>query len=258
MENRTKDSQSGDMETKDRQPIWGESDCSPRCRRRRFRLSPIAALGIASMALAIGFGLENNWFEAGHRGQQTRSLTEAVDISLQRLMRTRVARRLEREHRLIATLFDKRPTVDDELGRLRANRLYVIIREMMTQHLRNEGYDRVSLKPIQDSTVFMLSDDVELSLNKFLHSVRTAFPAPNEKVATYLENQEQIFGSAIVTQRNVKRYDAAFYLLINLLCEFPDDLEIVAGAVSFDCEHRDEIENRVPRGRPRVLAHPKD
>ena len=258
MENRRQDSQSADMETKDRKPIWGECDCSPRCRRPRFRLSPIAALGIASMALAIGFGLENNWFDSGLRGQQTRSLAEAVDISLQRLMRTRVAQRLEREHRLIATPFDKRASVDDELGRLRAHRLYARIREMMAQHLRNEGYDRVSIKRTQDPTVFMLSNDAELSLDTFLHSVRTAFPAPNEKVAAYLRNQEQIFGSAIVTQRNVERYDSALYFLINLHCEFPDDLETVTGAVSFDCEHREESENLAPRGRPPVLADPKD
>ena len=258
MENRRKDSQSGDMETEDRKPIWGECDSSPRCRRRRFRLSPIAALGIASMTLAIGFGLENNPFESGHGEQQTRSLAEAVDISLQQQMRTRVAQRLEREHRLIASPFDKRPTVDDELGRLRAHRLYVIIREMMTQHLRNEGYDRVSLKRTLGPTVFMLSDDVKFSLNKFLHSVRATFPVPNEKVAVYLAKEEQIFGSAIVTQRDVERYDAAFYFLINLLCEFPDDLETMTGAVSFDCEHREEIENRAPRGRPRALADPKD
>jgi hypothetical protein len=95
-------------------------------------------------------------------------------------------------------------------------------------------------------------------LNKFLHSVRTAFPAPNEKVAAYLGNEEQIFGSAIVTQRNVERYDAAFYFLINLLSEFPDDLEILTGTVSFDYERREEIENRVPGGQPRFLADPKD
>jgi hypothetical protein len=258
MENRRKDSQSGDMETEDRKPIWGECDSSPRCRRRRFRLSPIAALGIASTALAIGFGFENNWFDSGLRGQQTRSLAEAVDISVQRLIRTRVAERLEREHRLIASSFDKHPTVDDELGRLRANRLYVRIRETMTQHLLHEGYDRVSLKPTLDPKVFMLSDDVEFSLNKFIHSARTTFPAPNEKVATYLENEEQIVGSAIVTQYNVERYDAAFYFLINLFYEFPDDLVTVTDAVSFDCEHREEIENRDPRGRPRVLVDPKD
>jgi hypothetical protein len=258
MENRRKDSQSGDMETANRNPLCGECDRSSRCRWPRFRLGPITAVGIASMALAIGFGLESNPFEPGLPEQQTRSLAEAVDISLQRLMRTRVAQRLARESRLIASRFEKRATVDTELARLRAHPLYVRIREMMTQHLRNEGYDRVSIKRTRDPTVFMLSDEVELSLNKFLHLVRTAFPAPNEKVAAYLGNQEQIFGTAIVTQRDVERYDAAFYFLINLLCEFPDDLETVTGAVSFDSERRDEIENRVPGGRPRVLADPKD
>jgi hypothetical protein len=254
MENRRKESQSGDMETKDRKPIWGECDFSPRYRRRRFRLSPIAALGIASTALAIGFGLENNPFESGHGEQQTRSLPEAVDISLQRLMRMRVAQRLEREHRLIAPRFDKRATVDDELGRLRAHRLYVIIRNMMTQHLRNEGYERVSIKRTQDPTVYMLSDDAVFSLNRFLHSVRAAFTVQNEKVVVYLGKEEQIFGSAIVTQRSVKRYDAPFYLLINLLCDFPDDLDAVAGTVSFNCEHREEIADQAPR----VLTNPKD
>ena len=65
-------------------------------------------------------------------------------------------------------------------------------------------------------------------------------------------------GPRYVTQRDVECYDAAFYFLINLLCEFPDDLETVTGAVTFDSEGRDEIENRVPGGRPRVRADPKD
>lgn len=183
MENRQNDSRSGDTGAKCRKPICGECDCSPRCRWPRFRLSPIAAVGIASLALAIGFGLTNNLFEAGVREQQTRSASEAVDISLERLMRSRVAQRLEREHQPIGSRFEKRPTVDDELDRLRAHPLYAIMSDMMTQHLRNEGYDRVSIKRTQDTAVLMLSDDVEFSLNKFLHLVRTAFPAPNEKVA---------------------------------------------------------------------------
>jgi Protein of unknown function (DUF642) len=45
----------------------------------------------------------------------------------------------------------------------------------------------------QNPAVFMLSDDVEFSLNKFLHLARTTFPAPNEKVAAYLATQEQIY-----------------------------------------------------------------
>jgi hypothetical protein len=210
------------------------------------------------MALAIGFGLENNPLEPGVREQETRSLAEAVDISLQRLMRSRVAQGLEREHRLIRSPFEKGPTVDDELARLRARPLYAIISDMMTQHLRNDGYDRVSMKRTLDPTVFMLTGEAESSLGKFLHSVRTTFPAPNEKVAAYLRNQEQIFARSIVAQRHAERYDAAFYFLINLLSEFPDDLETLTGAVSFDSERRDGIENRVPGGGPPVLADPKD
>jgi hypothetical protein len=258
MENRRKDSQSGDMETANRKPLCGAGDGSSSCRWPRFRLSPIAAVGIVSMALAIGFGLENNPFGSGLPAQQTRSLAEGVDISLQRLMRTRVARRLEREHRMSASPVENRATLDDELGRLRAHPLYQKIREMMTQHLSDEGYDHVCLKQTPDPGVLMLAYDVEFSLSKFLHSVRAAFLTSNEKVAAYLGNQEQIFGSAIVTQRNVEPYDAAFYFLINLLCEFPDDLETLTCTVSFDCERREEIENRVPGGRPRVQADPKD
>ena len=181
-----------------------------------------------------------------------------MDISLERLTRIRVARRLEHEQRLIASPFDKRATLDDELGRLCARPLYAKIHEMMTQHLRNQGYDRVGLKRAQDPTVLTLSDDVVFRLNIFLHSARTAFPAPNERVAAYLRNQEQRFGRAVVTQRNDGRYDAVLYLLIDLLCEFPGDLETVTGAISFDCEHLEEIENPVPRGRSRSLADPKD
>ena len=119
MENRRKDSQSGDMETANRNPLCGECDCSPRCRWPRFRLGPITAVAIASMALAIGFGLESNPFESGLPEQQTRSLAEPVDISLQHLMRTRVAQTLVRESRLIASAFEKRAAVDTELARLR-------------------------------------------------------------------------------------------------------------------------------------------
>jgi hypothetical protein len=239
MENRRNDSRSGDTEAKCHKPICGECDDSPRRRWPRIQLSPITAVGIVSMTLAIGFGLEYNPFESGLPDQQTRSVAEAVDISLQRLMRSRVAQKLEREHRLTGSPLEKRPKVDDELGRLRAHPLYAIMSGMMTQHLRNEGYDRVSIKPTQDPTVFLLAGDAEFRLNKFLHGMRTEFPAPNEKVAVYLRNQEQILGSVIVTQRTVDRYDAAFYFLIYLLCEFPDDLETVTGVVSFHSAPRD-------------------
>jgi hypothetical protein len=239
-------SQSDDAETIYGETVLARSVGFPSDRRRRFGLSPTAAVAIAALGLALAFGLENNLLVFGVREQPTRSSAEAVESLLQRLMRSHVAQRLEREHFLNGSPAEQRATVDDELARLREHPLYVTISEMMTKHLQNEAYDRVPIIRTQDPHVFMLARDVEIGLNKFMHSVRAAFPAPNDKVAAYLRDQEEIFGRSIVAHRGGKRHDASFHFMIKLVSLFPGDLESVAGAVTFDSRHGEEIENPVP------------
>ena len=170
-----------------------------------------------------------------------------MDISLQRLMRSRVSQRLQRERRLNASPDTNRATIDDELGRIREHPLYVMIKERMTDHLRNEGYDRVPLHQPQDPTVPMLSLDAEAALDTFMHSLRASFAAPNEKIVTFLKDHEEIFGKSIVARRGADRFDVTFPFLIQLLGEYPDGLEPVATAVEIIPRPERGYRARAPR-----------
>ncbi len=88
----------------------------------------------------------------------------------------------------------------------------------------------------------------KLRLNTFIHSSHADFPAPNEKVATFLRDQEATFGSSIVERRDDERYAAAFSFLIQLLCEYSDDLETVVGSVRLTPWRGEKLEKGV-RGR---------
>ncbi len=111
--------------------------------RRRFRVSPIAALAIAIAALVWLFGLKNNRFGFLLRNQPLVSPEEAVDISLKRLMRTHVAERFERDRRLTSSTQTNREIIDDELARIREHPLYALIKKQMTDHPRDEGHAEV-------------------------------------------------------------------------------------------------------------------
>jgi hypothetical protein len=214
-------------------------------RRRHLQLSPVAAICIATTVLILGIRSQADPFGFRLQAQHTTSPAEAADISLQRLMRTRVVQRLKREKRLNASLQQRQATIDDELARIRQHPLCIIIKDMMVDHLRNEGYDRVPLQRTQDPRALMLSMDAEADLYKWMHSLRASFRAPNEEVGTYLKECERIFGESIVVCRGPDYHEAAFTFLIQLLFEYPDDMEPVTDTVSFYARPREETEREL-------------
>ena len=139
-----------------------------------------------------------------------------------------------------------------ELTRIREHLLYVRIKDMLTNHLSINGYDQVPVTATQDPKDPMLSFDAAAVLQTYTRSVRASFPVSNEKFMTFLNDQEEIFGESIVARRGAGRYDVVLTYLIQLLCEFPDDLEPIASAVTFLPVPREEIERRL-RGQAHGL-----
>jgi hypothetical protein len=213
-------------------------------------MNPMVAIAIASVALALVFGLETSRLGFHHWAHETSNPAQAVDILLERLMRPRVAMRLQREHRLNASPNVNEKTIEAELRRVREHPLYLSIKARMTDHLQSQGYERVTIKRTQDARYIMLSMNAETTLDKVIRSYRGSFSAPNEKIATFLNEQEQLFGKSIVAQRGGDRYETAFGFLIQLLAEYPEDFEPIAGAISLVPRSPEEIEREV-RGGPR-------
>ena len=195
-------------------------------------MNPIAAIIIASLGLAVIFGPASNRLGLDLR-QPTISPADAVDISLQRLVRSRVTERFKNQHRLNASPLRNFELIDCELRKIREHALYERIKEMMIDHLRKKGYERVPLRLSHDPKNLMLSIDAEFALNRFIHSLRASLAAPNEKVAVFLRDHEARFGESIVDYLGANQYVTAFPFLIQLLFEFPDDLEPIANAVKF-------------------------
>jgi hypothetical protein len=214
-----------------------------------FGLNPMAAIAIASVALALIFGLETGRLGFHRWAIETSNPAQAVDISLQRLMRSRVTMRLRREHRLNASPNVNDETIEAELRRVREHPLYLSIKARMTDHLQSQGYERVTIKRTQDARYFMLSMNAETTLDKFIRSYRGSFSAPNERIATFLNEQEQLFGKSNVARRCADRYDTSFGFLIQLLAEYPEDFEPIAGAISLVPRSPEEIERKL-RGGP--------
>jgi hypothetical protein len=207
----------------------------------------MGAISVAAAILTLGV-----WSASDPDGLRLGKLpacspAEAVDISLQRLVRSRVVRRLQKEHRLSASPISNRAIIDEDLARIREHPLYVMIKERMSDHLRNEGFDCVRLLRTQDATGPMLSLDAETTLDAFLHSLRASFVVANEKVASFLREQEEVFGNSIVARGPADRYDVAFTLLIQLLFEYPEEIKPAAGAIRFLPGAMKEIQ-RGPRG----------
>ena len=226
----------------------GDDLASPR-ERRHLRLSPIAAIAIAAAGLALAIGLENDRFGFRLSSPPACSPAEAVDISLQRVIRVRLSQRLQRERRRNASPDTNRATLDDALVRIREHPVYVMIKERMTDHLRNQGYDRVPLRQPHDPTAPVLSLDAEAALETFMYSLQAFFPAPNEKIVTFLNDHEEIFGKSIASRGGADRCDVTVPLLIQLLAEDPDGLELVAAAVEIIPRPGEDIE-RALRGDP--------
>jgi hypothetical protein len=210
--------------------------------RRHLRLRPIAAIIAAADGLALIFEPENYRIDFVQQELTTVSPEEAVDISVCRLVCSRVIARLQKANHLNASPQRNRDTFDAELGRILDHPLYAMIRERMTDHLRSKGYDRVTIYAKLDPKDPTLSSDAEITLHRFIHSLRASFPAPNDKVAAFLDYHEDVFGSSIVRHLGAGRYDAALTLLIQLLFEFPDELKPFAGAVEVVPHDRRDID----------------
>jgi hypothetical protein len=206
------------------------------------RLSPITAMIVAVAALALCSERANDRLGLQLGKQTAVSPAEAVDISLQRLGRSRVVARFQRGNRLNGSPKSNRKTIDGELGRIRAHPLYATIKERMTEHLRNKGFDRITINNTLDAIDPMVSIDAEITLHRFIHTLRASFPAPNGTVAAFLNEQEKIFGTSIVEHRGDGHYDVAVTLLIQLLFEYPEGIAPVAGAVKLVPRSSQDIE----------------
>ena len=165
----------------------GDMSSPSALRRLHFRLSPVTALAIAAAALALGVGVETDHFGCRLSEAKTLRPAQAVDISLQRLMRTRIIGRLNRERRMIDSPAMNMSAIDTELIRNREHPLYVRIKEMMTTHLLINGYDRVPLGVTQNSEVPVLSLDAMAALHTYIRSVRASFPISERKDRDYSE-----------------------------------------------------------------------
>jgi hypothetical protein len=206
-------------------------------RRRRTRLHPVAVLAVTCAGLSLCFEYQIGHVGFGHGQPRTVSLSEAVDISVERLTWSRVKERLGKTDRLSASMERNRLLIHNELVKIRENPLHAMITKMMTDHLRNKGFDRVSLAFTAEKEP-MLSWDAEFTLNDFIHSLRASFLAPNDNVAAFLVDQEARFGKSIVDYRGAQLFDTSFPFLIQLLYEMPDDIKPIADAVTFRASGR--------------------
>jgi hypothetical protein len=214
----------------ERRPANVSSDLPDR--RRRIRLHPVAVIAVTCAGLALCFEYQIGRVGFGHGQPRTVSLSEAVDISVERLAWSRVKERLGKTDRLSASIEKNRVLIHNELVKIREHPLHAIITKMMTDDLRNKGFDRVSLGFTAEKEP-MLSWDAEFTLNNFIHSLRASFVAPNDNVAAFLDDQEARFGKSIVDCRGAHLCDTSFPFLIQLLYEMPDDIKPIAGAVTF-------------------------
>jgi hypothetical protein len=209
-------------------------------------LSPIMAIAVG---LALIFWLETGRLDFRRSKPESSTPAAAVDISLERLMRSRVTRRLQKANRMNASPNVNEKAIDEELRRTREHPLYLMIKATITVHLEEQGYQRVATKRTLDERHLMLSMDEEAALDKIIRSYRSSFSVSDQKLVTFLNEHEQRFGSSTVASRGADRYDTSFAFLIQLLAEYPRDLERVAGAISFLHRSTEDIEKELRGAR---------
>jgi len=122
-------------------------------------------------------------------------------------------------------------TIDGELIRLGEHLLYKTIKDRLSDHLISKNYTRVSMLNSHDPSVPMLSLEAEAELNRALHSLRVSLPVTDPAVVRFLNEHEEVYGESIVAKRGPNRYDVALPFLLQLLCEFPNNLENVNSAI---------------------------
>jgi hypothetical protein len=223
-------------------PVGGEPE-KPLPWKRGLRLGPTAAIVVAAAGLALIYELDTNHFGFQFQTPPSSSPDEAVDISLRRLVRTRIADRFRREKGLSGSLLEIESAIDDEFARIREHPLYLMIKEKMANHLRNAGYENVPIKKTPDPQLpMMLSIEAETALHNFTHSMRANCHAPNGKAAALLRYQEEHFGKSIAAHDGTGGYDVALSFLIQLLFECPDDLSKDVDAFRFFPIATEELE----------------
>jgi hypothetical protein len=223
----------------------GRIRITPDLRTHHSRLSPITAIVVAAAGMALGFGAENDHFGCQLEEAKTLVPAEVADISLKRRMVSRITGRIAREGLLNNSITRNAVVIDNELRKVRGHPLYVTIKEMITNHLRTEGYERVPVTNTAAPESAILSADAATSLYTFIHSLRVSLTASNERLETFLKVHEKTFGASTVTHCGAGRYVVSFPFLIQLLCEFPDDLEPSASKIRFLPLPPEEIERRL-------------
>jgi hypothetical protein len=145
-------------------------------RRGRLRVTPLVAIAIAVAALFLCGRLQTGGFSfLGPQAQNVDTKT-AVDISVRRLVLSRVARRIEMTCRADASPSTLRQRVDDEIQGIRNQPLYQRISDTLVDHLRDRGYNSVTLSPTTDAAELMLAIEPEQCLDKFIRWRRCSFP----------------------------------------------------------------------------------
>jgi hypothetical protein len=217
-------------------------------RTRFFRVSPNVAVGFTAVAFALCTQIQTDLFHRQNASPLTVGVSEAVDVSLQRLMRSRVSSRLQRDRQMRARTSPEIATVDGELIRLGEHPLYKMIKERLSDHLMSRSYERICLLTTPDSGAPMLSLETEAELNRVLHALKASIPVTDASVARFLNEHEASFGESIVAKRCPDRYDVALTFLLQLLCEFPDKLEPISSAIELTPSLPIEVESDLAEG----------
>src|SRR5271170_90265 len=109
-------------------------------RRSHLYRNPLFVVGIAFAGLMGIVEYRTDPLGLRLRNASTRSAAEAADLSLERLMASRLSQRLQREGHLNNLPAANRATIDRERDRIRAHPLYVAIKAELTNQLLSEGY----------------------------------------------------------------------------------------------------------------------
>jgi hypothetical protein len=167
-------------------------------RRERLRVNPLVAIAIAVASLFLCGRSQTGGFSFLCPQPQTVDTKTAVDISVRRLVLPRVARRIELKRRATASPLTLQQRVDDEIQGIRNQPLYQRISDTLVDHLRDRGYNVVTLLPTTDAAEPKLAIEPEQCLDKFMRWRRCSFPPVSGDVAAYLKTTEESFGKEIV------------------------------------------------------------
>jgi hypothetical protein len=200
-------------------------------RRARFRVNPLVAIAIAVAPLFLCGRSKTGGFSFLCPQPQTVDTKTAVDISVRRLVRPRVARRIEMTCLADASPPTLQQRVDDEIQRIRNQPLYQRIRNTLVDYLRDHGYNFVTLLPSTDSAEPKLAIEPEQYLDRFMRWRRCSFPPVSGEVAAYLKTTEESFGKEIVERTEDGSYQTSLSFLIQLLFRYPEQFSRMDGAI---------------------------